>query len=1807
MAPAPNKRYGFNEQHISLASIKKKLSKYEFDLLLDILESIQVTEDLHYLDDGIVVLSKAVSYSLDFFKKFNDTPNTLINEIQWLLDLLSRVVIELQNSRLPPWNPIQGKYKNHPVFALLCVKPHSSLPKSIFSMIQVMTFLLFMLSFHRLTDSRHFYEKTCRELRFYLELKSEPSGGKLESFNKFNELTALFSDLRDKIFSNLQKSFIANIDVLVKDYFSAGICVRTGTQFPAKDLADKSSLDTPTVLDTSVKKDVHYYSGFTVKLNKKRFFINLMEDSEPTCIDCIEVEAEDTSASDRAKELSVIYGSRLGIFEKLSLQLNTNILSVGEWSLVKEYLLQKLDGNLKEKIGSSICLLLVITSKPLEYIEGLKVVMNTSLKMECLDLTDGTWNRHDVKMPKAFSAKPSQSELLHSHHPIVSYPVPDALVSCLKLLFKNTQVETLGELMEKNNVHLTEFVSEMNSQIARLHRPVTLANLRTVMFNRLVITESNGLASLVLANTEYATPSHLYYVSASHLKLKHAFSYALNQLGLEHRLSVNELDTTTFAGSQLVIRKHSVSELVDKKYQQLCEVHDYANMNRCELFTFHNQITFYSVLLLLINTGQRPRKEYAFEYLNIDLDEQIIMVADKLHFVDSAIRFIPLAEATEVQINAYRAHLRRMGNHLSRLKSPLADIFSANSHSDCKINFSLFGIIENDRWCSVGTAQLNEYLSEISDLPPNIFRHLFCRVLYEKGGGDSALQLMGHIGSGESVVDNYSCASIAEISALKPFIDELFSEMNIKPVEVNFPKGRQYVASSKVKSNNLYRPKYFSEYHTRDSDAKKIALESVRICHGKTKGKDFNFDRFYDDCTRTALEKISQLRLQSLASTVSFHLNRTLTRFGVFTGHSRKTYQYVEPYLNKVVDLDCLYNARVTNIFRHKASEKLIKLFLSKDIHDDERCALIVLSSIVHNLEPLVSTDNMNQALSFETEIFGSSVFFRVTTDKEEKFVLLDSVTALFALKARDLGKPLKINNAAQFVSEQLNTIVGEFGEEVIVLEPNLESKKHALYALENLLKSHCNVNTLGLVAGYIGAEYRSTSLPQKPLERLLAGGLRNVSECSGEETHFNITGSLYRPVKKSSHCRSPLIVKIYALLTDMRCQGAGPAFSLQIRKLWQSHVDAPSETLSVLVKHSSSLSDMTLAGLIYIIDVAKRAGKGRENIAVSSIQTYLSKSFNPLIELHHDVDFLFLEAEDYEEIYKNVLDYRNTDDRAEGARRLRDFHRSIENYFGIDAIDWFEVEPDINIHNENISANIITPDEYDDVLHELLNPEDDISYDQRCSALIFILSNRAGMRLNEICCLKLDDIDTSEWILHIRSNNLRRLKNKASNRRFPLYLFLSDKEKALLMEQIDTVKTMHQGAVNPPLFATIDNTTDKIDTRPHARYVISLLRHFSFDETLKNHHGRHSFGSFMLNILSCTHHVGLLSNQLKSWARTDDLDRFISALNETTLGKDYPLKYRAVYQVTQLLGHASPEITLRYYMHLMPFVKAVQSERWISEHVKLSQFALLSGYSAANIRKWKERAEHKDAIGSMLLQKKCEKKGLKLVKGKMSNAPTFKSTFSEEQTSLSQYLATHTVISQIAQGESDSVISQTVQISKSAISCLRTYLSSASTKHRFARISQGVALGANFIAHNYVSNPFFRAVLVRWVRMQLSEMERTDAFEATLTQNLLQDEVIIEEWQLDSVYFFCGKLGLVCRSENITERKSKRMKLESPVKVNFFKHSLSERTWNNKILYLIMLIEGEEILGSSKNNQNNIRSRSTLDLGNKHGLYYSH
>lgn len=223
------------------------------------------------------------------------------------------------------------------------------------------------------------------------------------------------------------------------------------------------------------------------------------------------------------------------------------------------------------------------------------------------------------------------------------------------------------------------------------------------------------------------------------------------------------------------------------------------------------------------------------------------------------------------------------------------------------------------------------------------------------------------------------------------------------------------------------------------------------------------------------------------------------------------------------------------------------------------------------------------------------------------------------------------------------------------------------------------------------------------------------------------------------------------------------------------------------------------------------------------------------------------------------------------------------------------------------VSANLITPGEYERALS--LCDRDDLK-------LCLMLGFRVGLRLKESLGLTVGDVfeHRNGCDLIVTHNKQRRLKTLTSRRIIPLDVFLSDNELKQLLKRVrERRAAANASKAQGLLIGSIDS--DKPLSEGTTSEELFCILHRATGAALKDHHLRHSFGSYLAATL-------LLPDEVAGPAVPATLADVISPerkrrLADRLLGFE-KLGQHALHATSALMGHIVTPTTLRWYTHLL-------------------------------------------------------------------------------------------------------------------------------------------------------------------------------------------------------------------------------------------------------------------------------------------------
>lgn len=371
--------------------------------------------------------------------------------------------------------------------------------------------------------------------------------------------------------------------------------------------------------------------------------------------------------------------------------------------------------------------------------------------------------------------------------------------------------------------------------------------------------------------------------------------------------------------------------------------------------------------------------------------------------------------------------------------------------------------------------------------------------------------------------------------------------------------------------------------------------------------------------------------------------------------------------------------------------------------------------------------------------------------------------------------------------------------------------------------------------------------------------------------------------------------------------------------------------------------------------------------IRIRSLQRYLNALSVCFQAMAYDHDLLECDEEEVTEFYRRVMEVRQLvrpgssptpgeaslqageenekdDDEATKNYRsqslalqlLRDFHRLVSREFGVEDPDWSE----LGISDEllSISPGMMTEEDYRCALLSLAPTPSQASHEELARAFILLTLYRFGLRGNEATgMLRADWIDdqSDAIVVLVRSNHFRPLKTTAGQRQVPLLFVLSEHEKEVIANWLNSWESITTLNGVGPLFADRQSPNQLMNGKQLRQEVGQIIKLVTGNRDLTPHHARHAFANRVALLLMFG------AGQIWPHAATADQsseDRQ-NHVRRLLLSTDQ-ITRRVLWAIARLLGHAHPQTSVRSYLHLLPelaehYLNLPASERLpVSKHL---------------------------------------------------------------------------------------------------------------------------------------------------------------------------------------------------------------------------------------------------------------------------------
>lgn len=302
------------------------------------------------------------------------------------------------------------------------------------------------------------------------------------------------------------------------------------------------------------------------------------------------------------------------------------------------------------------------------------------------------------------------------------------------------------------------------------------------------------------------------------------------------------------------------------------------------------------------------------------------------------------------------------------------------------------------------------------------------------------------------------------------------------------------------------------------------------------------------------------------------------------------------------------------------------------------------------------------------------------------------------------------------------------------------------------------------------------------------------------------------------------------------------------------------------------------------------------------------------LVSLCEDDDPAIYDDDEIENIFYNIIED------GQSASHKRGMRHALTSFYKYLFKDQEPIRPSIlkELDTIEVSSRIITHDEYQIALETLSKPtfsNDDPQWLEICQILL-ILFFKLGFRRRELFLLPLHDIHGNQQIeILIRPHRERELKTTNALRALLLNGFLSEIELDAVRKWLTKRRSEETiDSQSPYLFAIPNNGINLISESTVIKRIVDTIRTVTNDPEIHIHHLRHSFASWSS--------ISLIGNTVEedfaSWKHLPVTQDWLKSFPSTiyNLYPKAPLQHSLIYQISTILGHSTPAISMEHYIH---------------------------------------------------------------------------------------------------------------------------------------------------------------------------------------------------------------------------------------------------------------------------------------------------
>lgn len=1083
------------------------------------------------------------------------------------------------------------------------------------------------------------------------------------------------------------------------------------------------------------------------------------------------------------------------------------------------------------------------------------------------------WRRYDVYMPdRADIATEMQEDIFNSYDGCIKLRLSNSLHPILK----SSQTATLSSLVSYTKYELDAYSRKLK-RVCDLNRNLTIKALRYAYFSRLAYRTEPAFSSLVFANTSFAKPTTLYYLSVTHEDVTDAFYIVTGRLTHPE----NHDDTNAFAGVSKSIRASWVKKIFFDLFNKLQSFPAYQDEPTPSLILHHNRFVAYILLAVHLISALRPSKFVVADQITLDLEAGLLYVSDKNVHAVHVSRLIPIPEPLIQQIKLFHRHLRWMAKMLATSHPDMASIFMALSNKQ-QVDYAKFSFIVEDKLVHPSTSLTFQFANVPAHVHKNILRHFLASNLpspithYRQ-------YLLGHIVTGAHIYSSYNLTPIRELELLREGLGQLLEDCDFSVYEVNHCRGK-LKAFEPLPCKPWLPKKWLARIE--------IRTEAFKVLQAHM---DYQYLRSLTepDAITHAFEALQADINQYFAKTSNTRLHKAvngmLSKFErFFSKTTSKTFRarfYNAQKQLILVNPMQVYHAQLAHLYKdmYQSFRAEHELPLNVDF----------LFSIACYQPYLLPVFIQSEVTCWNIEVLSGIV---VLSNHATSGIVINSFSALLLLK---LTSTLNVEIVAE--QAELRSVINTFkkycSDHGVQVSRISQLTTFATFMLDNDIYTHAAFTHLDMTG-----KKSSSNLNIIDKRRLLADIYPDIGSLT-ELQSDNQKQVIEQPLSslKDEEALFKSIKKTFSNNHVTTVNNAKLLFS-SVNDSWGIEISDASELLAF----SKTLHPITRYLLEFTLSECQRIQSNAKPLAKATITRYL-RICSHLFKSVKIQDMGDWEVDQIEDMYAEIVGEFAKNDKKSIAPDLHRFHMSVFKDTHIEHLDWIFIAKDTSLTSEKQNkSTLISGVEYQRA-RQYLAQHDSFTDDEKIiHEGILVLSTKAGLRRAETSHLELTSINTDSWTAFIHSNGYFKAKSKNSNRQYHMGWLLTEDEKAIL-NKLFALCTPHieikEGRAF--LFLTNNASAQRIQLNWVFSNVTSALRFATGIAHVRVHDCRRTFINMQYLLFSNAYTHPAIKQVLQTWFAKDDLDALKLAGYEAITGrKEITQDERITCGIAMAAGH---------------------------------------------------------------------------------------------------------------------------------------------------------------------------------------------------------------------------------------------------------------------------------------------------------------